>query len=67
MVTIALNAISDELDPELLLYDSWGHRIAENDDVIFMMDANSWLQVSLPSTGAYTIVVSAFALAARMS
>lgn len=59
-VTIALTATTLDLDPELALYDPWGRRIAANDDIDWLFNLNARLAVTLPSTGAYTIVVSAY-------
>lgn len=58
---IALNARDRELDPVLYLYDPWGRLIGEHDDIDLVNgNMNAWLRVTLPQTGTYTIVVSAY-------
>ncbi len=58
--TIEVNARDDELDPQVFIYTPEGNLLAENDDIKFMENRNSRLTISLPSSGQYTIVVSAF-------
>ncbi len=48
------------LDPQLYLYNSDRQLIAENDDIEFMDNTNSRIELALPYSGNYTIVVSAF-------
>jgi hypothetical protein len=57
--TIELNGIGD-LDPQLAIYNADGQLIAENDDIVFMENLNSRIELSLPYSGSYTIVASAF-------
>jgi len=59
-ITIVLNATDDTLDPQLELYSPGGVMIAENDDIDGSSNRNSRIQITLPETGLYTIVVSAF-------
>lgn len=48
------------LDPQLAIYNADRQLIAENDDIDFMKNTNSRIELSLPYSGNYTIVVSAF-------
>jgi len=61
-LTIELTARDSALDPQLYVYQPNGLLLAENDDIDFMTNTNSRLQVTLPTGGAYVIVVSAFSL-----
>lgn len=59
-VTIEVRARGD-LDPELFLYDPQRLLIAENDDINLLQgDTNSRVTITLPASGKYTIIVSAF-------
>lgn len=58
-VMIEADANSD-LDPQLALYDTSRKQIAQNDDIDFGTNKNSRITITLPKTGTYTIVVSAF-------
>lgn len=58
-VTIAVAASSVDLDPQLYVYGSNGRLIAENDDIEFMSNTNSRVELTL-GPGQYGIVVSAF-------
>jgi hypothetical protein len=58
-VTIEVNATDGDLDPQLVLYDPARKQIAENDD-LSNSNHNSRLTITLPRTGTYTIIVSAF-------
>jgi len=51
-VTIAMDAVEDEGDPLLRLYDENGQFVAENDDNYRL---NALLQLSLPESGVYFI------------
>jgi hypothetical protein len=59
-ITIELNALSDDLDPQLYFYNADGQLIAENDDTVFGENLNSHIEFTLTYSGSYTIVVSAF-------
>jgi hypothetical protein len=59
LTTIELTGQGD-LDPQLYLYNADRQLIAENDDIEFMENNNSRIEISLPYSGNYTIVVSAF-------
>jgi hypothetical protein len=59
-VTIEVNATDDRLDPEVYLLDASDRQVAYDDDG-GREGTNSLIVVTLPSTGAYTIRVSAFA------
>lgn len=59
-ITIVLNATDGTLDPQLELYNPGGIMIAENDDTDGSNNRNSRIQITLPETGLYTIIVSAF-------
>ena len=58
-VTIEADAADGDLDPQLTLFDSSGKRVAENDD-LSGSNNNARITITLPRTGTYTIVVSAF-------
>jgi tetratricopeptide (TPR) repeat protein len=51
---------SGDLDPQLYIYDADRRLIGENDDIELMKNTNSRIELSLPYSGDYTIVVSAF-------
>ena len=57
-VTIELNTLDYTLDPVLYVFDSQDILLYENDDG--GPDLNSLLETTLPYTGSYSIVVSAF-------
>lgn len=60
-ITVELLATDSDLDPQLYLYGPDEALIAENDDIDFANDnRNSRVEVTLPSSGTYTIIVSAF-------
>lgn len=60
-ITIRVNETDGQLDPQLYLYDPNNSQIAENDDVDFGGgNTNSRVDITLPESGVYTIVVSAF-------
>jgi hypothetical protein len=59
-ITIECVSPDGTLDPELYLYNADAQLIAENDDIDFGVNTNSRIQINLPYTGLYTIVVSAF-------
>jgi hypothetical protein len=59
-ITIELNTLDDSLDPMLYLFDSQNIVLDEDDDS--GPDLNSKLELVLPYTGTYTVVVSAFDL-----
>lgn len=56
-VTISLN--SQEFDAYLLLIDNQGNKIAENDDSA-QNNSNSTIQIELPYTGQYKVIVNAY-------
>jgi hypothetical protein len=59
-VIIELTARDSDLDTQLSLLDSSNRQIAENDDIDFPDNTNSRIDVTLSSSGAFTIRVSAF-------
>ena len=60
-LSILVNTLDNTLDPQLSLFGPSGNLIAENDDIDLSNDNyNSRVDVTLPSTGTYTIIVSAF-------
>ena len=59
-VIIELNATDKTLDPQLYLYDTDRVLLAENDDISMGTNNNSRIEMTLPNSGTYTIVVSAF-------
>lgn len=61
-LTIEVTARDNKLDPQLYIYRPDGTLLAENDDIDLMDNTNSRVQVTLPTGGAYVIVVSAFGL-----
>lgn len=56
-VTIVLE--SQDFDPYLILLNSEGKRISENDD-ISRRDRNARLSIVLPTTGTYTVVANSY-------
>ncbi|HEX2905275.1 MAG TPA: pre-peptidase C-terminal domain-containing protein [Phototrophicaceae bacterium] len=60
-ITIEANANDNELDTELKLYGPDNKMIAENDDIDLFENSNSQINISLPASGTYTIIVSGFA------
>lgn len=58
-LTIEVLARGD-LDPQLSIFRPDGTLLAQNDDINFMDDTNSRVQVTLPTSGPYVIVVNAF-------
>lgn len=59
-ITIDAAATDGQLDTELFIYAPSGQLIAENDDIVFMDNTNSRVTITLPETGIYGVVVSAF-------
>jgi hypothetical protein len=60
-LTIDVHSRDEDLDPQLYLYDPGNSLIGENDDVDFASsNRDSHLEIALPSSGTYTIIVSAF-------
>jgi hypothetical protein len=59
-VTIEVNSRSTDFDPRLYFYNAEGQLIAENDDIVFMENRDSRLEITLTYSGNYTIVVKAF-------
>lgn len=59
LITIELTGDAN-LDTQLYLYNAGGQLIAENDDMDFINNTDSRMELSLPYSGRYTIVVSAF-------
>jgi hypothetical protein len=58
-LTIEVTARGD-LDPQLYIFRPDGTLLAGNDDIDFMDNTNSRVQVTLPTSGPFVIVVSAF-------
>ena len=48
------------LDPYLLFYDNKGNLLAENDDVIYATERDSYIKYTLPYTGDYYVLVKAW-------
>jgi hypothetical protein len=60
-ITIDLEERDGQLDPQLMLYGPDNRLVISNDDVDMTAgNMNSRVEITLPSTGTYTIVVSAF-------
>lgn len=60
-ISIEVRARDGNLDPILYLYDPERELIAENDDINLLQgDKNSRIEMTLPASGTYTIIVSAF-------
>lgn len=60
-IVIDLRATSDDLDPQLYLYNPVKALVMQNDDIDFANDnLNSRIEITLPESGTYTIIVSAF-------
>jgi hypothetical protein len=59
-VIIDLSAVENSIDPQLALLDPSGAIIAENDDVDLSQNRNSHIEFTLPESGTYSILVSAF-------
>jgi predicted transcriptional regulator len=59
-VIIELYSNDVALDPHLYLYDPNGRQIAENDDIDGQNNRNSRLDLTLPTSGLYTIRVGQF-------
>jgi pre-peptidase len=59
-VTIEVDARDNTLDPQLEVYDTTNHQIAQNDDIAIGTNNNARVTLTLPSSGTYTIVVKAF-------
>ncbi|MGH2541961.1 MAG: pre-peptidase C-terminal domain-containing protein [Ardenticatenaceae bacterium] len=57
-VVIALNATSEELDPQLVLYDPAGQQIASDDDR--GGNYNALITIELPASGTYSIYAMAY-------
>lgn len=60
LVNISMNAVLGNLDTLLILFDSAGTIIADNDDVDSPRDTNSLISTRLPSAGTYTIFASRY-------
>jgi hypothetical protein len=61
-ITIEVRALDSSLDPVLYLYDPERELIAENDDINLLEgNKDARVAVTLPASGTYTIIVSAFA------
>lgn len=56
-VTISLT--SEDFDAYLLLIDEQGNKIAENDDIA-QNNSNATIQIDLPYTGQYRVIVNAY-------
>jgi hypothetical protein len=59
-VTIEVDARDNTLDPQLEVYDTTNHQIAQNDDINIGTNNNARVTITLPSSGTYTIVIKAF-------
>ena len=58
--TISFETTLGNFDTELFLYDSGGILLAENDDIPFPFSLLSFLQVTIPASGTYTIGVGRY-------
>lgn len=56
---LEVTASNSSLDTEVALYDASGAQIGYNDDIEFGSNTNSRLEVTLPSSGQFTIGISA--------
>jgi hypothetical protein len=56
---LEVTASDTSLDSEVALYDASGAQVGYNDDITFGSNTNSRLEVTLPSSGQFTIGVSA--------
>ncbi len=56
---ITINLTSQEFDTYLLVIDNQGNKLAENDDIA-ENNSNSSIQLSLPYTGEYRVIVNAY-------
>jgi Bacterial pre-peptidase C-terminal domain len=57
--SVKINVTSPDFDTYLLLIDSDGNKIDENDDR-FTSVTNSYLEITLPQTGTYTVLVNGY-------
>jgi Bacterial pre-peptidase C-terminal domain len=57
--TVTITLESTEFDPYLILVDSSGNAIDQNDDAS-NSNANSFLRVRLPQTGTYQAIVNSY-------
>jgi murein DD-endopeptidase MepM/ murein hydrolase activator NlpD len=53
-------AFGSALDPYLLFFDNKGNMLAENDDVVYYNERDSYIQYTLPYTGDYYVLVKAW-------
>ncbi|MDX2076821.1 MAG: PPC domain-containing protein, partial [bacterium] len=60
LVNISMNKVLGNLDTLLILFDSAGTIIADNDDVNSPVDTNSAISTRLPSDGTYTVFASRY-------
>lgn len=60
---ITLNLTSNEFDTYLILLDSNGENIADNDD--FQGGTNSHITITLPRTGEYSVIVNGYDSSSR--
>ena len=61
IIGIRMNVTSGSLDPYLVLLNAAGERVAENDDDPQESTLNAYLRrLTLPSTGAYTILATRY-------
>ncbi|HSM26128.1 MAG TPA: peptidoglycan DD-metalloendopeptidase family protein [Anaerolineaceae bacterium] len=49
-----------ELDPYLLFFDHKGNLLAENDDVVYTVERDSYIKYTLPHSGEYYVLVKAW-------
>lgn len=53
-------AFGSALDPYLMFYDYKGNLLAENDDVVYYNERDSYIKYTLPYTGDYYVLVKAW-------
>jgi hypothetical protein len=60
-ITIEVHSRDADLDPQLYFYDPERALIAENDDINLLQgDTDARIEITLSTSGTYTIIVSAF-------
>ena len=57
---LTLDAVSKKLDTSLALFDTSGHRVMMNEDEIDFKKINAHIEVELPQTGTYFLIVTTF-------
>jgi murein DD-endopeptidase MepM/ murein hydrolase activator NlpD len=53
-------AFGSALDPYLLFFDNKGNLLAENDDVVYYNERDSYIKYTLPYSGEYYVLVKAW-------